>query len=94
MQIKQGSASRPSAPNASAAYGSVNLSYGVFYAKAPDFNPSTGVSTGSSQFYLSNDSTLALLSGAGFKTAGVTFKDNSDTLLLKEDSAGQYYDGG
>ena len=94
MQIKQGSASRPSAPNASAAYGAVNLSYGVFYAKAPDFNPSTGVSTGSSQFSLSNDSTLALLSGAGFKTAGVTFKDNSDTLLLKEDSAGQYYDGG
>ena len=94
MQIKQGSASKPSAPNASAAYGFVNLSYGVFYAKAPDFNPSTGVSTGSSQFYLSNDSTLALLSGAGFKSAGVTFKDNTDTLLLKEDSAGQYYDGG
>ena len=92
-QFKQGNAGQNSAINAYAAYGTINVSYGIFYVKAPDFNPGASNPTWTyGEFNLGNDSTVALF--AQLNTTGVNFEDGTDTLLIQENGSGAYAYGG
>lgn len=91
-QFKQGNQGANSAANAYAAYGTINLNSGIFFAKAPDDNPAspnTTVTYGA--FNLSDDSTVALF--ATLNSTGVNFLDKTDTLLVQE-NGGHYAYGG
>ena len=84
MMVKVGNDTNTSTTaGVTAAYGTVNLSYGVFSARVADSTQSF------SQFNLSNSSTLTFY-GSIFKASTVNFKDATDTLLLTQTSAGKY----
>jgi hypothetical protein len=79
----------PFSANTFAAYGTVNVSFGNFFATTPDNGPFAP--TGN--FNLSNDSTLAVVNTI-FHNTDVTFGDATDSLLLGQDDANKYEDFG
>jgi hypothetical protein len=92
MIVSQGGPSAIYQAGGFANYGTVNLSYGLFFAESPDSIPNPP-RNGGGDFTLTNDSRLDIINTIFNKTT-VTFGDGTDTLLLGEDGSNQYWFGG
>ena len=87
-KVKIGNASNNFTSGSRAHYGNVYLSFGDFYAFAPNFEPNSSGNFIPSNFTLSNASTLVVLNSLNQTWVQFDAKTNNSTVLLGETAIG------